>query len=147
MSSDQVFYGVIFECSCGLSIQGGLTGPGSVWKARDYLVHAHGQPTHRLSHVVKEMRRPLLPYLSPTILNASIDSFNASSKGKLGSKAKQNERPSGAPHRESVCWNCNAPVLGTVHQVCEECGWLICACGACRDNPPCDSGQNRRKRH
>jgi len=33
--------------------------------------------------------------------------------------------------RRSYCWKCKEAVSSSANKQCEDCGWLICSCGAC----------------
>ncbi len=43
--------------------------------------------------------------------------------------------PASSSHlgRLSRCWSCLDTVMSRENDVCTDCGWLICSCGACRD--------------
>ena len=42
---------------------------------------------------------------------------------------------------ENHCWLCRGHISSETHERCEECGWYICACGACSDD--CSAGAER----
>lgn len=40
-------------------------------------------------------------------------------------------RTKGKLHRVTHCWSCKGPLDNSVDIECNNCGWIICTCGAC----------------
>ena len=72
-----VYYGVRLECSCGVSVSGGMTSPHSVWEIRKYFLSLHANGQHRLTHDVRELDRELAPVLTPRAVRETIRSGEA----------------------------------------------------------------------
>lgn len=45
-------------------------------------------------------------------------------------------KPESVTDREAFCWKCFESISTSSDEICERCGWIRCACGACRKGCP-----------